>query len=129
MHDKRDISFGAGEVAGVLDTLGDRDLDGVEFGVVRMDRGGDVVSYNMAESRLSGLDKEAVIGQNFFVQVAPCTNNFLVSQRYQDSDELDETLEYVFTYRMVPTPVRLRLLKRRESHYQYLLVETHVHND
>ncbi len=113
----------------MLDTLGDRDLDGVEFGVVRMDRGGDVVSYNMAESRLSGLDKEAVIGQNFFVQVAPCTNNFLVSQRYQDSDELDETLEYVFTYRMVPTPVRLRLLKRRESHYQYLLVETHVHND
>lgn len=107
-----------------LDALDSEDLDGFDFGVVRMDRAGYVVSYNKAESRLSGLDPETVMGQDFFVQVAPCTNNFLVSQRYQDSEELDETLDYVFTYRMVPTPVRLRLLKRRESPYQYLFVET-----
>ena len=128
MADKKSVSFDTADVAAVLDGLEDEDLDGLEFGVVRMDHSGSVVAYNTSESRLSGLTKEAVMGQNFFIQVAPCTNNFLVSQRYHDIEELDETLDYVFTYRMVPTPVRLRLLKQRQSPYQYLLVEKQTQN-
>ena len=60
-----------------------------------------------------------MIGRNFFVEIGPCTNNYLIAQRYQDSASegvsLDEQLDYVFTYRMAPTPVRLRLLARRGS--------------
>jgi len=44
------------------------------------------------------------------VDVGPCTNNYLVAQRFLDCDELDEQLDYVFTFRMAPTPVRLRML-------------------
>lgn len=107
----------------VLDELDADELDELSFGVVRMDRAGRVVAYNRAEAELSGLEPENVTGEDFFVQVAPCTNNFLVAQRYADEDALDELIDYVFTYRMVPTEVRIRMIKRPESPYQYLLVE------
>jgi hypothetical protein len=73
-----------------------------------MDRDGTVLGYNKRESRLSGLPPAEVTGRNFFVDVGRCTNNFLVAQRYADSDDLDEQLDYMFTFRMAPTPVRKR---------------------
>ena len=97
-------------------------IDDFDFGLIVMDRDGRVLGYNQAESELSGLPAGEVIGRNFFVEVGPCTNNYLIAQRYQDSEELDEQLNYVFTYRMAPTPVRLRLLARRGSPQQYLAV-------
>ena len=91
-----------------------------------MDRDGRVLGYNQAESKLSGLPAGEVTGRNFFVEIGPCTNNYLIAQRYQDCasqhEDLDEQLDYVFTYRMAPTPVRLRLLAREGSPRQYLAV-------
>ncbi len=110
---------------GLLDTLesvSPGQIDDLEFGLIVMDRDGTVIGYNQAESRLSGLPPDQVTGRNFFTDVGPCTNNHLVAQRYADAAELDEQLDYVFTYRMAPTPVRLRLLARRGSPRQYLAV-------
>jgi photoactive yellow protein len=114
---------------GLLGALEATPLDGIDafgFGLIVMDRDGRVTGYNQAESQLSGLPVNEVAGRNFFVEVGPCTNNYLIAQRYQDSagqdQELDEQLDYVFTYRMSPTPVRLRLLARRGSARQYLAV-------
>ena len=101
----------------------DVEIDAVPFGVVAMDRSGVVTGYNLAESELSGLDPAAVIGRHFFEQVGPCTNNYLVAQRFSDSDELDETIDYVFTFKMAPTPVRLRMLAAAGADRQYLLVQ------
>ena len=114
---------------GLLDALEATPLDGIDafgFGLIVMDRDGGVTGYNQAESQLSGLPVDQVAGRTFFVEVGPCTNNYLIAQRYQDcagqDQELDEQLDYVFTYRMSPTPVRLRLLARRGSDRQYLAV-------
>jgi photoactive yellow protein len=110
---------------GLLDALESGPVDRIDdlaFGLIVMDRDGGVIGYNQAESELSGLPVDEVAGRNFFVEVGPCTNNYLIAQRYQDSEELDEQLDYVFTYRMSPTPVRLRLLARRGSARQYLAV-------
>lgn len=98
------------------------ELDDVGFGVVRMDRDGVVLNFSRRESQLSGLSPQSVVGRNFFVEVAPCTNNFMVAERYAESGELDESLDYVFTYRMKPRAVRLRLLKRADGGNQYLVV-------
>ena len=115
---------------GLLDVLEAVPLDGIDafgFGLIVMDRDGDVLGYNQAESRLSGLPVPDVTGRNFFVEIGPCTNNYLVAQHYQDQaseqGELDQQLDYVFTYRMAPTPVRLRLLAQKGSSRQYLAVE------
>jgi photoactive yellow protein len=112
--------------AGLLDALESASLDGIDalpFGLIVMDRAGRVLGYNAAESRLSGLPRDSVLGRNFFADVGPCTNNYLVAQRYADQQELDEQLDYVFTFRMAPTPVRLRLLARAGSPRQYLAVQ------
>ncbi len=96
-------------------------LDELAFGVVAMDLEGTVLAYNLVESRLSGLAADRVLGVHFFSAVAPCTNNYLVAARFEEND-LDDTIPYVFTLRMRPTPVRLRLLKRADADHQYLLV-------
>jgi photoactive yellow protein len=98
------------------------ELDDAAFGVIRMDRDGVVLNFSRRESQLSGLSPHGVLGRNFFLEVAPCCNNFMVAERYGESGDLDERLDYVFTYRMKPRAVRLRLLKRADGVEQYLVV-------
>ena len=81
-----------------------------------------VTSYNAWESQLSGLRPPAVLGRHFFTEIAPCTNNFMVALRYEEVD-LDEVLNYVFSYRLRPVAVRLRLLKSSAAVRQFLVVE------
>ncbi len=117
------MEFAQADIADRLDSADSRTLDLLSFGVVKMDLDDVVLEYNEAESRLSGLSKSSVVGRDFFTQVAPCTNNYMVAERYHEHDILDETIEYVFTYRMRPTKVRLRMLKNARRNFQYLLVE------
>ena len=105
-----------------LDTLDGQPLDDLPFGLIRLDDAHRIVAYNRFESELSGLTPAKVLGRSFFEEVAPCTNNFMVAEKFRNSEKLDEELDYVFTYRMKPTAVRLRLLKRRGGAFEYLLV-------
>ena len=109
----------------LLAALEDRELesmDELDFGLVVMDRHGTVTWCNATEAANTGFEPTEVIGKSFFESVGPCMNNFLVAQRYADSEELDESIDYVFTVAMRPTPVRLRLLARAGSDRQYLAV-------
>ncbi len=104
----------------------DDELDLLDFGVIVGDLDHRVVAYNAYESARAGISPERVLGRHLFDEVAPCTNNYLVSQRYVDAlelgQDLDEELDYVFTLRMAPTPVRLRLLAGPASARVFLLV-------
>lgn len=106
-----------------LTTCTGQDLDELDFGVIAMERDGTVVHYNIFESQTAGLKPERVIGRNFFTSVAPCTNNFMIAQRYIDETKIDDVINYIFTLRMKPTPVRLRMLKGDSAPLMYLLVE------
>ena len=106
-----------------LDAMSPQALDELTFGVVRMRRDGEVVAYNLLESQMAGLSRERVLARNFFSEVAPCTNNYLIAERFISEPELDATLDYVFTLRMKPTPVKLRLLKSVSADHMYLLVK------
>ena len=77
-------------------------IDSLEFGVVSMDGELRVGHYDAVEARMSGLDPSRVVGKKFFVEVAPCCNNFMVAQRFVDEEKLDATLDYVFTFGMQP---------------------------
>jgi photoactive yellow protein len=48
-------------------------LDALPFGAIQLAGDGTITAYNRGESNLSGLSPEAVIGRNFFRDVAPCT--------------------------------------------------------
>ncbi len=117
------MRFEDGDLLASLDRLAPPELDGLPFGVVKMSGTGEVAAYNTFESRLSGLSAPRVVGKQFFVDVAPCTNNFIVAQRLLDAASLDETIDYVFTYKMKPTPVRLRMLRGLGASHMYLVIE------
>lgn len=112
---------------GMLDELVSADLDQLPYGVIGFDAQGIVRAYNRFESTAAGLPLDRVLGLHVFEAVAPCMNNFLVAQRFEDAarDEtvLDDTIDYVLTLRMRPTPVRLRLLHVPRARYRYILVE------
>lgn len=118
-----DCNFTDTDLLDRLEAADDPALDTLSFGVVAMSDDGTVTSYNLAESQLSGLTPANVIGRNFFSSVAPCTNNFLVAHRFETEPVLDAILDYVFTFRIKPIAVKLRLLKQTARRRMYLAVE------
>ncbi len=92
-------------------------------GVIGIGPGGMVEVYNAAESRLAGLSPGRVLGQHLFTTVAPCMNNYLIAQRFEDETELDAIVPYVLTLRMRPTPVKLRLLRTANETRRFLLIQ------
>lgn len=106
----------------LLETMSETALDELGFGVIGFDADERVTVYNRFESTHAGLDRQRVLGGSIFTEVAPCTNNYMVSERYRTEAALDEELDYVFTLRMRPTPVRLRLLAAPDARLRYMIV-------
>lgn len=110
-----------------LEGMDDATLDSLDEGVIGFTELCLVDRYNRAETVNSGLSREEVMGRHLFEDVAPCMDNRLVAQRYADAATaglaLDLLLDFVFTYRMQPTPVRLRLLSSPTLRRRYLLVQ------
>ena len=102
-------------------------LDMLEFGVIGFDAETVVTHYNTFESRAAGLSPQRVLGQPLFTLVAPCMNNFMVAQRFEDAAQagvaLDDTIDYVLTLRMRPIKVKLRLLAGAMRGTRYVLVQ------
>jgi photoactive yellow protein len=124
---EHNLTFGQPELGGLLDTLTPAALDVLDFGVIGFDAEAVVRRYNALESKLAGMASERVLGEPLFTTVAPCMNNFLVAQRYEDAaaqgEVLDEVIDYVLTLRMRPTKVRLRLLAAPGFSLRYVLVD------
>jgi photoactive yellow protein len=109
-----DISFAQPGLLEALKNLGEEQFDALPFGVIGFGVDGLVTVYNRFEMNATGLTREYVVGKHVFSHIAQCMNNFLVAQRYEDAREtgqdLDAVLDYVLTWRMKPTKVKLRLL-------------------
>jgi photoactive yellow protein len=118
-----ELTFTLPELLSELEAADAVMLDALPFGVIGMALDGTVTSYNAAESHLAGLTPARVIGRHFFSAVAPCTNNFMVAHRFETEPDIDDIIDYVFTLRMQPTRVRLRLLKEGSYMHMFLVVE------
>jgi photoactive yellow protein len=121
------LSFADPALLTELEQAGDADIDNLEFGVIGFDAAGVVRRYNACESRLAGLSPQRVLGNPLFTVVAPCMNNFLVAQRFEDAlaagEPLDATVDYVLTLRMRPIKVKLRLLAGPGGATRYVLIQ------
>ncbi len=124
------VSFAGDALLKDLDRLSDEELDSLDFGVIGIDVVGAVHRYNAFESKAAGLSSARVLGQPLFTVVAPCMNNFMVAQRFDEAREtaspLDATVDYVLTLRMRPVKVKLRLLAAPDSPNRYVLVQRAV---
>ena len=121
------ISFTEADLQSSLSQASKAELDAVEFGVIGFDQAGVVRQYNTYESAAAGLSPERVVGHSLFQVVAPCMNNYMVAQKFEDAQQagtrLDTTIDYVLTLRMRPIKVRLRLLADPALATRYVLVE------
>ncbi|MDB5828871.1 MAG: phosphonate transporter [Variovorax sp.] len=127
MTSATNVDFSEQNILNVLETLTETQLDERNFGVIGFDAQGVVQRYNTFESQAAGLSRQRVLGQPLFTVVAPCMNNYLVAQRFEDAvesnDLLDETIGYVLTLRMRPIRVKLRLLSSPGATLRYVLVQ------
>ena len=115
-------SFDSPDLPRWLETATNDDLDSLPFGLIALNPDASVAWYNKVEARLSGLTPSRMLGRQFFTSVAPCTNNFMVAHRFETEPELDASIDYVFTVRLAPLKVRLRLLKRQGGTRWFLAV-------
>lgn len=130
MSNASPLQFNQPELGAHLDTLAESDFDTLDFGVIGFDAQTLVCLYNSFEVKYAGLSRERVVGQPLFTTVAPCMNNFMVAQRFDDaaaeSAALDVTIDYVLTLRMRPVKVQLRLLAAPDLQRRYVLVKRAV---
>ena len=121
--------FSSPDVFTALGAMSDAERDQLGFGVIGFDADTVVCQYNQFESDAAGLGMARVLGQPLFTVVAPCMNNFMVAQRFDDAleagDALDATIDYVLTLRMRPVKVALRLLAAPGAPIRYVLVQRH----
>ena len=74
------------------------DYDQLPFGFVSVDRDGNIVGFNAFETRYSGLQPEAVVGRNFFRDIAPCTAVREFEGRFRGMIDADEAAVARFRY-------------------------------
>lgn len=124
------LLFQDADMLALLAACSPAELDALEFGVIGLDADTVVRIYSQTESQLSGLAAERVLGKRMFTVVAPCMNNFMVAQRFEDAaaqaEALDATIDYVLTLRMRPIKVLLRLLAQPGQAMRYVLVQRRV---
>ena len=103
------------------------DLDTMPFGAIVVDLAGRIVAYNQYEARLARKDRDAVIGKNFFRDVAPCTAVQAFEGRMRtfarSRDRVSERFNYFFPFVHEPIEVTITFLKLRGKDQILIAVE------
>lgn len=110
----------------VLATMSEKQIDELTFGAIQLDKTGKILTYNAAESRLTGRRREDVVGKNFFHDVAPCTRRSEFYGRFKDGVKigaLNVLFEYEFDYRMSPTKVKVHMKKALAGESYWIFVK------
>jgi photoactive yellow protein len=120
------IKFGSQDIDNELAALSSEQIDELAFGAVEVDEYGTILTYNRAESDITGRDPEEVIGRNFFTDVAPCTQSdefYGAFRRGVAKGRLNTQFEYTFDYQMKPTKVKVHMQKLLSSDTYWIFVK------
>lgn len=88
-------------------------IDRLPIGAIVVDDDGIIQRFNRHEEQLSGLSRENAVGKSFFSEVAPCTNDIALGDRFREglatgNLSLDFEFSFPFPYNRVPRDVRIR---------------------
>ena len=114
MGDMDLVGFNKADIDNVLNRMAEKDIDKLAFGAIELDGTGKVLRYNAAEGAITGRSPAAVIGKNFFHDVAPCTSKPSFKGVFDAGvrdNNLNTMFEYVFDYQMKPTKVKVHMKK------------------
>ncbi len=102
------------------------DLDSLAFGAVLVDKDGTILKYNIAEGEITGRDPSAVMGKNFFREVAPCTNSPQFFGKFKEGvakGDLNVMFDYTFDYKMKPANVKVHMKKELAGDNYWIFVK------
>jgi photoactive yellow protein len=110
-----------------VDDRSDAELDAQPFGVIGLDDEGTILRYNLYESRFARLDRNQVIGRNFFSEVARCTQNDAFEGRFRKvvaaaNDSYTERFNYLFDFKFGAQEVSVDIVKAPGVDRYYLLI-------
>lgn len=103
-----------------------RDVDEFAFGAIQLDAEGVIHVYNAAEAQITGRDPKAMIGKNFFDDVAPCTNREGFRDVFNEGvhhDDLDILFEWIFDTGVMACKVLVHLKKADTPERYWVLVK------
>jgi photoactive yellow protein len=98
----------------IIERIPEKIRDDLPFGLVKLDLNGTIIEYNMAEAELTGFRPEEVIGRNFFLDVATCTQTPEFYGKFRegvDAGLVNVQFDYMFDHQMVATVVRVRMVQ------------------
>lgn len=76
-----------------------RTLDLLPYGIIVVDMDGQVLFYNEREEQIAGRSRDAVVGRNFFTEIAPCTRVREFQGRFMALGETpDEPVRFGFHF-------------------------------
>jgi photoactive yellow protein len=105
-------------------------LDELPFGAIVIDPDGTIRAYNEYETRLSHLEREAVLGKNFFRDVAPCTAVQAFEGRMRTflktTDRVSEKFDYFFPFAHGAVTVEITFLRLAKQGQILIAVEREV---
>ncbi|TAL54383.1 photoactive yellow protein [Pandoraea sp.] len=120
------VAFGKNDIENTLGRMSDAQLNDLSFGAVEVDATGKILKYNATEGAITGRDPKAMIGKNFFRDVAPCTNRAafkgLFDAGVRDGN-LNTLFEYVFDHQMKPTKVKVHMKKAISTDSYWIFVK------
>jgi photoactive yellow protein len=120
------VTFGKADVENVLSRLSEQQFNHLAFGAVQLDANGKILKYNAAEGAITGRDPKAVVGQNFFTAVAPCTNRAEFRGVFDAGvreGNLNILFEYVFDNQMAATKVKVHMKKALSGETYWIFVK------
>ena len=120
------VRFDKSDIENVLNDMSDAQIDELAFGAIELDGSGTILRYNAVEAEITGRDPKAMIGLNFFTDVAPCTDTPSFRGEFDKGVKagvLETMFEYVFDYEMHPTKVKVHMRKGLSGDTYWVLVK------
>jgi photoactive yellow protein len=120
------VAFGKDDIENVLGKMSEVEINRLAFGAVQLDAAGKILTYNAAEASITGRTAATVIGKNFFLDVAPCTNSPAFKGVFDagvKEGKLNTLFEYVFDYNMAPTKVKIHMKKAMSGNSFWIFVK------
>jgi photoactive yellow protein len=109
-----------------LSRMTKEELDALPYGAIRLSSYGTILSYNATEGRLTGRVPERVLGRNFFLDVAPCTDVQEFHGRFRELVRGQSSLLHTFAFEFPfepPVCVSITFLRDRGDESVWVLVE------
>ncbi len=110
-----------------LDDRSDQELDTLPFGVIALDDEGTILRYNLYEAKFARLDRNQVLGRDFFNEVARCTRGDAFEGQFRRGVSSGATgslarFSYIFDFKFGAQQVEVEILRPPNVPRYYLLI-------